>query len=46
MTITNGDKTVKVSIWEISTIVGGLTSCVCSICNVINKNRQVKITEK
>ena len=41
MTITNGDKTIKVSIWEISTIVGGLTSCVCSVCNVINKNRQV-----
>ena len=40
MTITNGDKTIKVSIWEISTIVGGLTSCVCGICNVINKNRQ------
>lgn len=43
MTITNGDKTIKVSIWEISTIVGGLTSCVCSICNVINKNKQIEI---
>lgn len=42
MTITNGDKTIKVSIWEISTIVGGLTSCVCSICNVINKNKKTK----
>lgn len=40
MTITNGDKTVKISIWEISTIVGGITGAICSICNVINKNNK------
>lgn len=47
MTITNGNKSVKLSIWEISTIVGGVTSCICSICSVINKNRRVieQVTE-
>lgn len=47
MTITNGNKSVKLSIWEISTIVGGVTSCVCTICNVINKNRKTieKVSE-
>lgn len=42
MKITNGDKTIKISIWEISTIVGGITGAICSICNVINKNRERK----
>lgn len=37
MTISRGDKSVKVSKWELSIIIGGLTSMVCSICNVINK---------
>lgn len=42
MTISNGDKTIKVSSWEISIIVGGITSAVCGICNVINKNKKEK----
>jgi len=40
MKITSGDKTIKISMWEISTIVGGITGAICSICNVINKNRK------
>lgn len=42
MKIINGDKTIKISIWEISTIVGGITGAICSICNVINKFKKDK----
>lgn len=38
MTISNGSKTIKISRWEVYTIVGGITVTVGSICNVINKN--------
>ena len=37
MVISRGDKSVKNSSWELSIIIGGITSTVCSICNVINK---------
>lgn len=42
MTITNGNKSIKVSSWEISIVVGGITSVVCGICNVLNKNKKDK----
>lgn len=42
MKISSGDKTVKISIWEISTIVGGITGAICSICNIINRSKKSK----
>lgn len=42
MKVTCGDKTVKISIWEISTIVGGITGAICSICNIINRVKNSK----
>lgn len=42
MKVTCGDKTVKISIWEISTIAGGITGAIFGICNIINRFKKVK----
>ena len=40
MKITKGDKSIEVSSWEISVIAGVVTASVCSISNVIRKNKK------
>lgn len=46
MKITNGDKSIKISIWEITAIIGGISGAICSIYNVINKYKSLEVKEE
>ena len=46
MRIGKGENEIKISRWEVSIIVGGITGAICSICNVINRARNKREKEQ